>query len=210
MRTWTGFKWIVRADRDPRASPTPPSGAPSRFVLGYEEALGVCAGEAVRDKDGISAALLIADLAAALAQQGRTLIDAIADLHARHGVHASGQFALTRPGPDGRDEIAAIMASLRRSPPGDLGGIALGEWIDHATPPPGSAAGGANLLETSTVCGDRVLFRPSGTEPKLKAYVEVVEPPGEGGLSGAEAAARTRLAQLTDAIGALFGEITAR
>src|SRR6185295_10096786 len=75
--TLTGFKWIARAA----------VGRPERFVLGYEEALGVCAGEVVRDKDGVSAALLVVDLAAWLAESGRTLPDALDDLQRRHGVH---------------------------------------------------------------------------------------------------------------------------
>lgn len=183
VRTWTGFKWIARAA----------ASAPGRFVLGYEEALGVCAGEVVRDKDGVSAALLVADLATHLAAQGLTLLDALDALHVAHGVHAGAQVTLKLPIP----QIARAMAALRAGLPVALGRIAVTRWVDHLREVP-EGLPPADLLVAWLETGDRALFRPSGTEPKLKVYLEAVEPVigGRDGLAAARAVAEARLAEL--------------
>jgi phosphomannomutase len=152
--TLTGFKWLVRAG----------DGAGTGLVYAYEEALGHCVDpEAVRDKDGISAAVLACDLAAGLKTGGRTLLDALDDLAARHGVHLTEQVSLrvTEPG-----RIAALMATVRAAPPTELAGRPV--TAEDLRPR-------ADVLILRGE-GVRLVVRPSGTEPKLKAYLEVVEP----------------------------------
>lgn len=190
--TLTGFKWIARAGLE----------SPARFVLGYEEALGVCAGEVVRDKDGLSAALLVADLAAGLAAEGRTLPDAIDDLHRRHGVHAATQVNVVLPGAAGVRAIADRMAAVRADPPATVGGravVGVEDLKEGGRLPP------SDVLSFALEGGDRVLVRPSGTEPKLKAYVEVVEPVADGDLAAARERADARLAGLRRAVTGLVG-----
>jgi phosphomannomutase len=152
--TLTGFKWLVRAG----------DGAGTGLVYAYEEALGHCVDpEAVRDKDGISAAVLACDLAAGLKTGGRTLLDALDDLATRHGVHLTEQVSVrvTEPG-----RITALMATVRAAPPTELVGRPV--TAEDLRP-------GADVLILRGE-GVRVVVRPSGTEPKLKAYLEVVEP----------------------------------
>lgn len=152
--TLTGFKWISRAPH---------------LAFGYEEALGYLVDpEKVRDKDGISAAVLIADLVADLAADGRTLGGALDDLAARFGVHVTGQVSRRF---DDLDEIGRAMARLREYPPAELAGIGV-------TARDLAAARGPLRTDAVTLTGPglHVTVRPSGTEPKLKAYFEVVEP----------------------------------
>jgi phosphomannomutase len=153
--TLTGFKWISRVEG---------------LRFGYEEALGYCVDPAgVRDKDGISAALLIAELAATLKSEGRSLLDLLDDLAREHGLHATDQLSVRV------DDLALIedaMARLRAEPPTVLGGRAveraedLAQGSDDLPPTDG--------LRYTLADGGRVVVRPSGTEPKLKAYLEVV------------------------------------
>jgi phosphomannomutase len=170
--TLTGFKWLVRAG--------------AGLVYAYEEALGHCCDpEFVRDKDGISAAVLAADLAATLKAAGRTLLDALDDLAVRHGLHLTDQVSVRV------DEPARLMATVRANPPASLAGVDV--QTEDLLPD-------ANVLRLS---GDRlrVVIRPSGTEPKLKAYLQVVEPVGDAArLSEARAAAEARLAEVRAAV----------
>ncbi|WP_433531440.1 phospho-sugar mutase [Micromonospora sp. CA-263727] len=166
--TLTGFKWIVRA-----------GGGAEPLVFGYEEALGYCiAPEHVRDKDGITAALTVAELAAALKAQGRTLTDRLDELAAEFGVHHTDQLSVRV---DDLRLIADAMARIRAATPGTL----LGQPVTAAQDllPEADVV----ILRTESA---RVVIRPSGTEPKLKAYLEVVEPVDDGNV----AAARTRAA----------------
>ena len=162
--TLTGFKWIVRiGDSHPDW----------RFVFGYEEALGYCAGSMVRDKDGITAALLFAELVAGLKAEGRTVFDRLDDLAIEHGAHVSDQWSITVDGPDGPARIAGIMNQLRAAPPDQLDGRPVTQVDDLRS--------GHDLPPTNAIImrlGDdlRVTLRPSGTEPKLKVYFEAVSP----------------------------------
>jgi phosphomannomutase len=180
--TLTGFKWIARV--------------PGLFY-GYEEALGYClAPERVRDKDGITAALVIAELAAALKENGRTLLDALDDLARTHGVHATDQLSIRVAD---LSLIDAAMASLRDDPPATLGGDEVTEALDLGEGLP--REGGDRLPPTDgllyrTIAGARVVVRPSGTEPKLKCYLEAVVPVEAGELEAARAEARQHLAAL--------------
>ncbi|GAA2189286.1 phospho-sugar mutase [Micromonospora lupini] len=178
--TLTGFKWIVRA-----------GGGSAPLVFGYEEALGYCvAPEHVRDKDGITAALTVAELAAGLKAQGRTLTDRLDELAAEFGVHHTDQLSVRV---DDLREIADAMARIRAATPTTL----LGQPVDSARDllPEADVV----ILRTATA---RVVIRPSGTEPKLKAYLEVVEPVVDGDVP----TARSRAAQ---AVATLRGEIAA-
>lgn len=172
-RTLTGFKWLVRAG--------------AGLVYAYEEAVGHCVDpDVVRDKDGISAAVLVADLVADLAGGGRTLLDALDDLAVDFGVHATGQ--VSRRFAD-LGEISRTMDRLRADPPSEVAGIEVDATDLAAVRGP---------LRTDAVVftgpGLHVTVRPSGTEPKLKCYFEVVEPvTGRAALPTARAATRARL-----------------
>ena len=178
--TLTGFKWLGRIDG---------------LAFGYEEALGYCvAPELVRDKDGVSALLRVAELAAALKAEGRTLDDRLDDIARAYGLHATDQLSV-RVSDLGR--IAAAMRRLRSTPPTSLGGLPV-EAVDDL------AEGGADLPPTEglryRLSGDaRVIVRPSGTEPKIKCYLEVVVPV-EGDEPGAADAARIAAVGRLDAI----------
>ncbi|MDQ6875187.1 MAG: phospho-sugar mutase [Actinomycetota bacterium] len=178
--TLTGFKWIVRAAPD--------------LEYGYEEALGYCVDPtAVRDKDGISAALLVVAAAAEYRAQGRTLLDRLDDLAAEYGLHATEQLALRVTDPA---LIAAAMATLRAAPPAQLAGRPTTSVEDL-------------LPRTDAVRlradGIRVVVRPSGTEPKLKSYLEVVAPVPRGDVAGTRAGAAAQLARLRDDVAAALG-----
>ena len=185
--TLTGFKWIANAALDLEAAEG------TRFVFGYEEALGYTAGPVVRDKDGISAALLFAEMAAHCRALGETVWDRLARLYRRHGLWVSTQRSVVRPGPQGAAEIAAAMELLRHRRPGAPGGCRR-----HREPPT-SAKGPKRrprwLAATALVALDlgaagRALVRPSGTEPKLKIYVDRRAALGDGDdLARVEAAA---------------------
>jgi phosphomannomutase len=178
--TLTGFKWIVRA-----------KGAD--LVFGYEEALGYCVEpDLVRDKDGITAALLVAELAAGLKAELRTLADRLDELAAEFGVYATDQLSVRV---DDLSEIDAAMAHIRARPPAAL--------LDEPVTSTEDLLPDADvlILRTESV---RVVVRPSGTEPKLKAYLEVVEPATDGDVSAArERAAASVRALRTETAAAL-------
>jgi phosphomannomutase len=139
---------------------------------GYEEALGYCVDPAsVRDKDGVSACLLMAELAATLKAEGRTLPDLLDDLAREHGVHATDSFSVRVAD---LSLIDTVMGRLRATPPKKVGGVAVTRLDDlsvgsEALPP---TDGLRYYLEDDS----RIIVRPSGTEPKLKVYLEVIEP----------------------------------
>jgi phosphomannomutase len=173
--TLTGFKWIGRVPG---------------LRYGYEEALGYCVDpERVRDKDGVSAALLVAELVATLRTQGRSLVDRLDDLALEHGVHATDAFSVRV---DDLSIIDRIMGRLRAEPLTTVAGLPVVRADDLARGDGGlpPTEGLRYLLADDS----RVIVRPSGTEPKLKVYLEVVEPVRDGDLRGAREAAATRLA----------------
>jgi len=156
--TLTGFKWIGRI-------PT--------LRFGYEEALGYCVDpEVVSDKDGISAALFVATTAAHLKAQDKNLQDKLDDLAKEHGVHATKQVSV-RVSDVAR--IAEVMASLRNEPPEAIGGLDVTRFIDLEE---GSDLPPTNGLLFELAGNARVIVRPSGTEPKVKAYLQAVVPVG--------------------------------
>ncbi|MFF9592432.1 phospho-sugar mutase [Streptomyces sp. NPDC014646] len=175
--TLTGFKWIARVDG---------------LRYGYEEALGYCVDpEGVRDKDGITAALLVAELASFLKERGRTLLDLLDDLAVEHGLHATDQLSVRV---QDLSVIADAMRRLRERPPAALGGLDVVSAEDLSR-------GSAQLPPTDGLRyhlrGARVIVRPSGTEPKLKCYLEVVVPVGS---ADDLPEARAEAARLLDAI----------
>lgn len=156
VETLTGFKWLARADADLPGE---------TLVYAYEEAIGHCVDpDAVRDKDGISAAVLVCDLVASLKQQGRSVQEMLDDLARRHGVHMVD--AVSRPVADAQ-EADALMGRLRAQPPGRLAGFAATTTDLQPRTDALIFTGG------DTEASVRVVVRPSGTEPKVKCYLEV-------------------------------------
>ncbi len=173
--TLTGFKWISRVPG---------------LVYGYEEALGYCvAPELVRDKDGISASLLIAELAAAAKAEGKTIFDTLDEIYLVHGLHASDQLSI-RVADLGL--LDAMMNRLRADPPESFGGSAIETFVDLAEGSEQLPPTDGLLYLTKDL--SRVIIRPSGTEPKLKCYLEVIKPVGSAAeLAETRQAARTTL-----------------
>jgi phosphomannomutase len=146
-----------------------------RFAFGYEEALGYSIGRTVRDKDGISAALVLCDLVAEELGAGRTLLDRLHDLWGEAGLWVSAQYSIARSGPSGQEEIGKAVGRLAESPPGTVGGhqvIAVTDYRTAADQRPLWLAE-QDLIELELAEIGRALVRPSGTEPKLKIYVDL-------------------------------------
>jgi phosphomannomutase len=179
--TLTGFKWLARAG--------------AGLVFAYEEALGLCVNpDFVRDKDGIAAAVVAAGFAATLKAEGRSPLDVLDELAVRHGVYLTDQVSLRVTDLRVR---STLMTGLRENPPTTLAG---------------SDVSFEDLLPDADVLrfrgeGLRVLIRPSGTEPKLKAYVEVIEPVADA--NSLEHARKTAKERLSGVIGEIEGLLTA-
>ena len=166
--TLTGFKWIMNAALDIEAA------GKEVLVFGFEEALGYAAGGLVYDKDGLSAGLLMADLASECRMRGETVLDRLQNLYRRFGLWVSVQHSIRRPGPAGASEIAGAMERLGSDPPRRLGGAEVVGVTDYRS---GAGKrprwlGATPLINLLLEDGGRVLVRPSGTEPKLKMYVD--------------------------------------
>ena len=188
VETLTGFKWIARAAR---------SRPGSRFVFGYEEALGYQVGDAVSDKDGLSAALLAAEIAAEAKACGTSVIDRLDSLASRFGVHATAQWSLRLEGRTAQAEMAEIVGRWRTQPPAALAGLAVDELVDLSQGVGELPATDALVLRLANRA--RVVLRPSGTEPKLKVYFEVVTAPvAPEGVGAARRAADRVLGSLRD------------
>jgi phosphomannomutase len=179
--TLTGFKWIMRATED--------------LAFGYEEALGYAVRpDLVRDKDGITAAVAVARLAAAEAAQGRTLLDRLDDLSRELGVTVTAQVSLRVP------DLAAstaLTSRLRAAPPTAIGAQRV-ESIRDLLRPTDTSLPPSDVLIFTLAGGARAVVRPSGTEPKLKIYLEATAPVGAGpaDLATARAAATARVDRL--------------
>jgi phosphomannomutase len=186
VNTLTGFKWLSRVPG---------------LVFGYEEALGYCVDPAsVRDKDGVSAGVLMAAFVADLKADGRTLADAIDDLAKDYGLYLTHQVSVRFAD---LAEIPATMSRLLAAPPASLGGSVVTATDDMGE-------GFAGLLPTSglhlaTESGARVIIRPSGTEPKVKAYLEVIVPVAEGDVAVARTTAKAQMAALEADVKAALG-----
>ena len=182
--TLTGFKWIARAA----------DGVPgARFVFGYEEALGYAVGDVVRDKDGIGAALAMLRLAEMAKSEGRSVLDVYDDLERAHGVHLTSQLTLRTA------DQAHVMSQLRSAPPAAFGDEPVTGLTDLArSGTPGVLRADVLIFRLGT--GARVVLRPSGTEPKIKCYIEITEPLAGRSLAAAREAAARRLAPLRSAL----------
>src|SRR5689334_19197634 len=184
--TLTGFKWIARAA----------DGVPgARFVFGYEEALGYAVGDVVRDKDGFGAALAMLRLAEGAKSAARSVLDVYDDLERAHGVHLTSQLTLRTA------DQAQVMSRLRAAPPEAFGGEAVSGLTDLAE---GSGTVPRADVLIFRLADGRVVLRPSGTEPKIKCYIEITEPTAGRSLAAAREAAAARLAPLRAALQALL------
>lgn len=190
--TLTGFKWIGNAAMDYERQHA------GRFVMGYEEALGYSVGPLVRDKDGVSAAVIFAELTAWDRERGKSVLEHLDDIYRKVGLFVTEQVSLTKPGASGMAEIKAAMAKFRAQPPGELGGTPIDTVADLSRGEGGLPP--SDVLVFKLAGGKRVIMRPSGTEPKLKSYYEVrVEvKPGEP-MPEARARGLAELAKLRDA-----------
>jgi phosphomannomutase len=183
--TLTGFKWIARSAGD------------GVLRFGYEEALGFAVDPLVSDKDGLSAGLALCHLAHHLAQQGQTLLDRLDEIESTYGVHAVHQLSFRASGPEAMSSIGATIRRLRATPPTNLGGLEVSEVVDLELGWRGLPPTEGLVLQL----GDRgrVVVRPSGTEPKLKAYVEILGDAGSGqSLQLQRGTAREQLMTVSD------------
>jgi phosphomannomutase len=199
-QTLTGFKWIVRAGLALEAS------AGGRFIFGYEEALGYTVGSTVRDKDGISAALLFTDMASDLDDAGRTVMDYLHDLWRSYGLWVSAQTSITGAGPEGVERLRSAVDRLGDNPPGEVDGVTVVEITDfrRGGEERPDWLGEQALIELSLGEQGRLLVRPSGTEPKLKIYVDLREAPGDD-LDTQHEALEHRAAGLGDSLASFLG-----
>ena len=188
--TLTGFKWIVRPGIEDKSS---------RFVFGYEEALGFALGDSVRDKDGITSALVFAELASELKTQGKTVIDLLEELWNRHGVHKTALF--TKRLDPATNISADFMSPWRSSPPEKIGEFAVIESIDLLSPESELPATDALVLN---ILNGRIVIRPSGTEPMVKVYVEVTESVINDDIRSAERSADHKIEDLLHGVSSLF------
>ena len=165
VETLTGFKWLARAAL---ARPQLTN------VLSYEEALGYCVGSLVLDKDGISAALVMADFVALVTSRGSSMVDELGVIRDTYGDYRTEQWSLRFDGPSATVDMAAFMDRLRADLPAEVAGVAVTEIRDLSTVEPSS-----DVIILRLADGGRIIVRPSGTEPKCKVYFETVTRTGE-------------------------------
>ncbi|HEY1535182.1 MAG TPA: phospho-sugar mutase [Polyangiaceae bacterium] len=200
-RVLTGFKWVWTAALALEAESY-------RFCFGYEEALGYSFGRAVRDKDGISAALAFAELAAEARAAGKTVLELLHALYREHGLWVSVQHNVVLKGAAGAARILQAMQRAVDSPPTSLADLAVSSVRDLRKPEASAPCwrGAALLVELQLGEGGRVFVRPSGTEPKLKIYVDLrAEVAADAPLSSAEEQARNRALDVARALVTALG-----
>jgi phosphomannomutase len=202
----TGFKWIANRALELKKEKG------FRFVFGFEEALGYTVGELVRDKDGISAAVLFAELTAVLRAQGTTVLAHLEGLYRRYGLFVSSQVNLTRRGAEGIKELRAIMAKLRKSPPwkiADHDVVSVRDYLGQVVTAKDGTSKPLSLPKSDVLAfelasGSRIVARPSGTEPKAKFYFDVREPIAAGEpIAAANTRAEATMKKLADAFVAI-------
>ncbi|MBL8922150.1 MAG: phospho-sugar mutase [Myxococcaceae bacterium] len=199
--TLTGFKWIANHAIDEAQRGV-------NFVVGYEEALGYSVGPVVRDKDGIGAALVVADMAAWCKARGVTLFGYLEEVQRAHGLFVARQFNATLPGATGAAAIKTVMDGFRARPPPAIGKSRITATNDYReqTRVEGGASTALTLPKSNVIAyelegGHRVTLRPSGTEPKIKFYFEWRETMGPG---EAMAEAKARAGRALEALEASF------
>ena len=200
-----GFKFIAQVIGD--------MDDPSRFVFAAEESLGYLAGDFVRDKDAAIGALLVCEMASRLKDRGATVPMYLDELYAEYGYYRNALLLVELPGSAGRDVMTEVMLGLRADPPGSLAGMvvtAIEDRLDEAARAPNAyRMGGSADIVTLYLSDDRrtrVTVRPSGTEPKLKVYVQHYAPAGES-LEETKASVDSEAAALGDAILDRCGEM---
>ena len=171
---YTGFKWIAREIRL--------SEGKQQYIGGGEESYGFLAEDFVRDKDAVSACSLLAEICAWAKDQGKTLYDVLMEIYVEYGFSKETTVNVVKPGKSGADEIKAMMDNFRANPPKEIGGSAVSLIKDYKTLELTDAQGNvskldmpetSNVLQYFTVDGTKISVRPSGTEPKIKFYIEV-------------------------------------
>ena len=172
--TFTGFKFLAQKKDQLEES------GQGKVIFSYEESYGYMLGDYVRDKDAVTASLMLTEMAAWYAGQGMTLYDALQALFAKYGHYGEKTLNLVMPGLDGLKKMAALMDALRQQPPADIGGTQVvcrkdyqdGSVVDVKTGERSAMElSGSNVLRFELADGTSVLVRPSGTEPKVKVYV---------------------------------------
>ena len=171
---YTGFKWIAREIRL--------SEGKQQYIGGGEESYGFLAEDFVRDKDAVSACSLLAEICAWAKDQGKTLYDVLMDIYVEYGFSKETTVNVVKPGKSGADEIKAMMDNFRANPPKEIGGSPVKQIKDYKTLKITDAQGkvseldmpeASNVLQYFTEDGTKISVRPSGTEPKIKFYIEV-------------------------------------
>ena len=176
-RVLTGFKYI-----GDQIDQLKDAGEEDRFLMGFEESYGYLVGTHARDKDAIVATMLCVEMASYYAEKGMDLYEAMDALYQKYGYYLNGTVNASFPGAAGADKMAAIMTGLRENPPAEIAGYKVVGMTDYATGPEMPRVSGlqkeeaqvlptANVIEFRLEDDNKVIFRPSGTEPKVKAYL---------------------------------------
>ena len=172
--TFTGFKFL--AEKKDKLE----NSGEGKVIFSYEESYGYMLGDYVRDKDAVTASMMLTEMAAWYAGQGLTLFDALEKLYEKYGYYAEKTHNLVMPGLDGLKDMAALMKSLRETPPAEISGVKVAQFKDYKD---GSVTdlvtggkstmelSGSNVLRFEMADGTSVIVRPSGTEPKIKVYI---------------------------------------
>ena len=172
--TFTGFKFMAEKMNELE------SAGKNTVIFSYEESYGYMIGHYVRDKDAVTASLLLTEMAAWYHAQSMTLFDALRSLYEKYGWYGEKTHNLVMPGLDGLEKMAALMQSLRAQPPVEIGGVAVAQYKDYSDGTVRDAATGAvtpmplsgsNVLRFELTDGTHIVVRPSGTEPKIKVYI---------------------------------------
>ena len=172
--TFTGFKFMAEKMNELE------SAGKNTVIFSYEESYGYMIGHYVRDKDAVTASLLLTEMAAWYHAQGMTLFDALRSLYKKYGWYGEKTHNLVMPGLDGLEKMAALMQSLRAQPPVKIGGVTVAQYKDYSDGTVRDAATGAvtpmplsgsNVLRFELTDGSHIVVRPSGTEPKIKVYI---------------------------------------
>lgn len=200
----TGFKYIAGIIREKEGQ--------MKYLFGGEESYGYLVGDAVRDKDAVSACCLIAETAAWAASQGRTLYDVLQEVYRIYGLYIEGLISITKKGKSGADEIAAMMQHYRSTPPAMINGSKVLIIKDYKLRRSYNPTTGthepielpeSDVLQFFTADGSKITIRPSGTEPKIKFYFGVKGEAGVADLSVAEAALRQKIEAIKADMGLL-------
>ena len=172
--TFTGFKFLAEKKDKLEAA------GEGKVIFSYEESYGYMLGDYVRDKDAVTASMLLTEMAAWYAAQGMTLFDALEKLYEKYGHYAEKTYNLVMPGLDGLKDMAQLMKNLRENPPAEISGVKVvtrkdytdGSVVDCATGAKSAMElSGSNVLRFELADGTTILVRPSGTEPKIKVYI---------------------------------------